>query len=87
MPINMKVGKRKYLVVNPFTKHPHSVGETWYQHFKFSAKIGIRLLVSGLYFLLHATFPFIELYKKYNLMDTSKWLNEKNKNRKKQKKA
>ena len=83
----MRVAKRKYLVNNPFTKHPHSVGETWYQHFKFSAKIGLRLLVSSLYFLLHATFPFIELYKKYNLMDTSKWLNEKNKNRKKQKKA
>ena len=85
--MNTKVGKRKYLVHNPFTKHPHSVGETWYQHFKFSFKIGFRLLLSSLYFLLHATFPFIELHKKYNLMDTSEWLNEKNKNREKQKKA
>jgi hypothetical protein len=87
MLTNIMERKRKCLVDNPFTKHPHSVGETWYQHFKFSVKIGIRLLVSSLYFLLHATFPFIELYKKYNLMDTSKWLNDKNKNREKQKKA
>ena len=67
---------------NPFTKHPRAeVNETWYQHFKFSAGIGIRLFVSSLYFLTHATFPFIELHKKYNLMDTSLWLFEKNKNR------
>ena len=30
---------------------------------------------------------FRQLYKKYNLMDTSEWLNEKNINREKQKKA
>ena len=81
MLMSIMVRRRKYLVDNPFTKHPNSVGETWFQHFKFSAKIGIRLLVSSLYFLIHATFPFIELYKKYNLMDTSKWLNKKNKRR------
>tara|TARA_Y100000361_G_scaffold89861_1_gene79878 strand:+ start:749 stop:967 length:219 start_codon:yes stop_codon:yes gene_type:complete len=68
-------------VDNPFTKHPKSVGETWFQHFKFSAGIGLRLWVSSLYFFIHATFPFIELHKKYNLMDTSKWLNSKNKRR------
>ena len=83
--MNITEKKRKCLVGNPFTKHPNSVGETWWQHFKFSTEIGIRLYLSGLYFLLHATFPFIELHKKYNLMDTSKWLNSKNKNREKQK--
>ena len=57
--MNIMGRKRKFSVDNPFTKHPHSVGETWYQHFKFSVKIGIRLLVSSLYFLLHATFPFL----------------------------
>mgnify|MGYP003112785800 CR=1 FL=1 len=63
---------------NPFTNHPNSVGETWYQHFKFSISIGIRLLSSGLYFIVHSIFPFIELHKKYNLSDTSLWLHEKN---------
>ena len=64
---------------NPFTKHPQdTVGETWYEHFKFSAGIGLRLLITSIYFLVHATFPFIELKRKYNLMDTSSWLSEKN---------
>ena len=67
---------------NPFTKHPReTVGETWWEHFKFSAGIGIRLLFTSLYFLTHAIFPFIEVHKKYNLTCASEWLFNKNWNR------
>ena len=66
---------------NPFTKHPNSVGESWFQHFKFSAKIGIRLWVSSLYFLIHATFPFIKIPKWVNLTDSALYLLNENKKR------
>ena len=67
---------------NPFTKHPReTVGETWWQHCKFTFSIGVRLYFTSIYFMIHGLFPFIELHKKYNLMDTSMWLNSKNKNR------
>jgi len=73
-------------VYNPFTKHPReTVGETWWQHFKFTVSIGVRLYFTSIYFMIHGLFPFIELHKKYNLMDTSMWLNNKNKNREKKK--
>ena len=71
---------------NPFTKHPkETVGETWWHHFKFTVSIGFRLYFTSIYFMIHGLFPFIELHKKYNLMDTSMWLNNKNKNREKKK--
>ena len=67
---------------NPFTKHPkESVGETWWEHCKFSTGIGIRLFTTSLYFIIHGLFPFIELKKKYNLEDSSEWLFNKNWNR------
>ena len=67
---------------NPFTKHPReSVGETWLQHLIFSCGIGIRLLITSIYFLIHGIFPFIEVHTKWNLECASEWLNRKNENR------
>ena len=67
---------------NPFTKHPReNVGETWWEHCKFSTGIGLRLLLTSLYFIIHGMFPFIEINRKYNLEDSSEWLWNKNKNR------
>ena len=72
---------------NPFTKHPReTVGETWWEHFKFSCGIGIRLFLTSIYFLVHALFPFIELHRKWNLECASEWLNKKNDNREAKKK-
>jgi len=42
-----------------FTSHPHSVGETYWQHMKFAMICGFRLLRSGLLCMTHAIFPFI----------------------------
>ena len=67
---------------NPFTKHPReAVGETWWEHCKFSCGIGIRLLITSIYFLVHGIFPFLEVHKRWNLECASKWLNKKNNNR------
>ena len=88
MLMNITEKRKKYSVVNLFTKHPReNANETWWEHFKFTFKIGVRLFLTSLYFILHGIFPFIEINRKYNLTDTSNWLNIKNKNRQEQKKA
>ena len=67
---------------NPFKKHPEdNAGETWWEHCKFSVSIGFRLLLTSLYFIIHGFFPFIEINRKYNLIDSSNWLFDKNMNR------
>jgi len=51
-------------------KHLKDVNETYISHFKFASKIGITLIISGIIFLLHATFPICDIPKKWNLEDT-----------------
>jgi len=42
-----------------FTDHPHSVGETYWQHFVSASKISARLGVACISQVAHAIFPFI----------------------------
>lgn len=44
---------------NIFTKHPHSINETYFQHFKFAFAFGANLLLGGLTCIIHAIFPFL----------------------------
>ena len=44
---------------NLFTKHLCTIGETYFQHFKFAAKFGSLMVIGGLACILHAIFPFI----------------------------
>ena len=44
---------------NFFTQHPTKIGETYWQHFKFAACFGFKLLWAGSACLLHAIFPFM----------------------------
>ena len=44
---------------NPFTKHPHSVGETYLQHMKKALSYGLRIQLLSLMIVVHATFPFL----------------------------
>jgi hypothetical protein len=44
--------------MNIFTKHPHSVGETYLQHMKFACKFGSQLIGGGIACVIHAIFPF-----------------------------
>lgn len=44
---------------NIFTKHPNSIGETYFQHLRFASQFGITLMVGGMACLIHALFPFL----------------------------
>ena len=44
---------------NPFTAHPHSVGETYAEHLRFAFAYGQRMTLGGVAALLHAVFPFL----------------------------
>ena len=57
--MNMKVVRKKYSVNNPFTRHPHSIGETYLQHMKKAIKYGLRIQLVSLIIFIHATFPFL----------------------------
>lgn len=42
-----------------FTKHPHSIGESYWQHMGFALSFGGQLLMGGMICLVHAIFPFM----------------------------
>lgn len=46
---------------NPFTTHPKSIGESYWQHFVFAIFVGLNMIVGGLIFIVHAFFPFVFL--------------------------
>lgn len=48
-----------YKMKNIFTEHPHSINETYPQHFKFASLFGIKMIIGGLACLMHAIFPFL----------------------------
>jgi hypothetical protein len=39
------------------TDHPHSVGESYGEHFRFAAGFGARMVVGGAAALVHAVLP------------------------------
>lgn len=43
---------------NIFTKHPHSVGETYLEHMLFALKFGFGLLWGGVACIIHSVFTF-----------------------------
>lgn len=44
--------------MKPFTEHPASVGESYFEHMQTSFGFGLRMLRAGLGCLVHAIFPF-----------------------------
>ena len=44
---------------NPFTAHPHALGETYLQHSCVASSVGLKLIVAGLACLVHAALPFL----------------------------
>ena len=61
-----------------FTKHPESIGQTYFQHASFAVKIGMKLFLSSCMFLIHGIFPFIKIPELLNLESTALYLFEKN---------
>lgn len=45
--------------MNPFLKHPRSINETYFQHFRFAFSTGFKLIVCGACGIVHAFFPFM----------------------------
>jgi hypothetical protein len=44
---------------NPFTAHPKSIGETYWQHLWHAGVFGILMLIGGVACLIHALLPFL----------------------------
>ena len=44
--------------MNIFTKHPHKVGETYWQHFANAMAICGNMLLGSMACFIHAIFPF-----------------------------
>ena len=44
---------------NPFTAHPHSVGESYIEHLGFALKFGLKMTLAGLAAVVHALLPFL----------------------------
>jgi hypothetical protein len=47
------------IMLSPFTKHPHSVGETYFEHARFAFTAGIKMVCAGLACMIHGVFPFL----------------------------
>lgn len=45
--------------MNLFTKHPNSIGETYFEHFFFASITGAKLTFGGIACIIHAIFPFL----------------------------
>jgi len=56
---------------NLFTKHPKSVGETYWQHLSVAARISARCLCASLFQAVHALLPFVSPPDKFRV-DTMK---------------
>jgi hypothetical protein len=46
-------------MIDAFTRHPATVGETYGEHFVFATGVGGRMVLAGLACLLHGVFPFL----------------------------
>ena len=44
---------------NPFTEHPRSVGETYWEHFRFAFAFGWLMTLGAAAALVHSVFPFL----------------------------
>jgi len=45
--------------MNLFTKHPNSIGETYFEHLFFALISGVQLVWGGLACIIHAFLPFL----------------------------
>ena len=46
-------------MANPFTDHPHAVGETYLQHSRVAGSVGFKMIGAGFACLVHAALPFL----------------------------
>jgi hypothetical protein len=53
------MAKRIHTYFSKFTEHPHSLGETYFAHFKNALTYGVLMILTGIAVLIHAVFPFV----------------------------
>jgi hypothetical protein len=46
-------------MTNPFTEHPRSVNESYWEHFGFALTFGAKMTLGGLAAMAHAVLPFL----------------------------
>ena len=44
---------------NPFTAHPHDIGESYVEHGLFACRYGMKMTVGGLAAFVHGLLPFL----------------------------
>jgi hypothetical protein len=44
---------------NPFTRHPHEVGESYGAHLVTAGGFGMRMVLGGIACMIHAVLPFL----------------------------
>ena len=68
---------------NPFTAHPTSVNETYWQHLAFALRFGTKMTLGGVAAMLHAIFPFLFVATAGRLCDELQELRKNSPGRKK----
>lgn len=63
---------------NPFTKHPNSINETYFQHLKCALTFGVKCLIAGFAVIIHSFLPFLFEFTASNIV---KKLNDQLQNR------
>jgi hypothetical protein len=46
-------------ILRSFSEHPHSVGETYFEHLESASFFGSRMIIAGCACLMHGLFPFL----------------------------
>jgi hypothetical protein len=64
--------------MQPFTRHPHQQGVSYFEHWFFAMGIAYRLLASVLAFSIHAILPFVSIEPRFDLEATAAFLAERN---------
>ena len=44
---------------NPFTAHPHDVGESYLEHGLFACRYGVKMTAGGIAAFIHGLLPFL----------------------------
>lgn len=57
------------MAINPFTRHPRSLGESYAGHGAKALAFGVRMIGGGIACLVHAVFPFLFEHSASRTMD------------------
>ena len=47
------------MAINPFTRHPREVGESYFKHMGAATRVGFKMAGGAIACFVHAVFPFL----------------------------